>query len=68
MMITRRAIGWTCFLIPCSVYFWNALVDSLDGSIWQACLIVLLAWVCGCTDINDLTSQPEGAHEHDHDN
>lgn len=68
MFVSRRAIGWTCVMIPCTVYYWNDLVVSLEGSKWQAALIVLMAWICGCTDINHLTGQPEGDdHHHHHD-
>lgn len=47
--------------------YWESLVESLEGSIFKAGLIVLMAWVCGAfVDLNDMSGQPDDDdHEHD---
>ena len=43
-------------------YFWDHLVNSLDGSTLKASLIVVCMIVFGLVNTNDLVGQP-----HDHD-
>lgn len=63
-MITRRALIWTFIVVPVAWYYWNQLVSSLDGNLWLASLVVGMAWICGCVDMNEMTGQPEGEHDH----
>ena len=63
-MVTRRALLWTCIMVPTSIYHWPQLVISLEGSQWIASLVVLIVWVAGCVDMNEMTGQPEGEHDH----
>jgi hypothetical protein len=53
-----RTVGWTCLILLGTWHYWEPLVLSLNDSKWQAALIVLLAWVCGCIDTTDMVGQP----------
>jgi hypothetical protein len=66
-MVTQRALLWTCLVLPVSCLYWSRLVESLEGNTWLASLVVLMAWICGCVDMNELTGQPEGEHDDHHD-
>mmetsp|Transcript_31570 Transcript_31570/g.52121 ORF Transcript_31570/g.52121 Transcript_31570/m.52121 type:complete len:83 (-) Transcript_31570:838-1086(-) len=63
-MLTRRAIIWTSIVVPVALYYWPQLVNSLEGSTPIAGLIVLMAWICGCVDLNEMTGQPDDEHDH----
>jgi RsiW-degrading membrane proteinase PrsW (M82 family) len=54
----RRAVVWTILTAILTFYYWDQLLISLNGSTFTAILVVLMAWVCGCVDMNDLTGQP----------
>ena len=60
--IPTRVVLTFLTTVPLCYYFWNDLLESLDGSTFKASLVVLLAVFCGCVDMNGLTDQP-----HDHD-
>lgn len=63
-MLTSRALIWTCLVVPVSIYYWDRLLASLEGSKALAALVVGMAWICGCVDVNDMTGQPEDEHDH----
>mmetsp|Transcript_7613 Transcript_7613/g.9389 ORF Transcript_7613/g.9389 Transcript_7613/m.9389 type:complete len:82 (+) Transcript_7613:90-335(+) len=52
-------------IISLAYIFWNDLVIQMGGSQAKAGLIVMFALVCGGVDLNDMTGQPEGDHDHD---
>jgi hypothetical protein len=64
-MEPRRAFIWSAIVFTLSLYYWSRLVESLDGNILYAVLVVMIAWICGCVDMNELTGQPEAEHSHD---
>ena len=55
---TRRVVIWTIVVLLVSCRYWKTLVESLDGSLYKAVLIVVLAWTCGCIDVNEMVGQP----------
>jgi hypothetical protein len=58
-MTNFRFVACTLLMIPLTYYFWEQLVESLDGSKPLAGLIVLLAWACGSIDLNEhMVGQP----------
>jgi hypothetical protein len=58
-MTTLRFAACTLLMVPLTYYYWEPLVESLDGSKPLAVLIVLLAWACGSIDLNEhMVGQP----------
>jgi hypothetical protein len=64
-MERKKALIWTTIVITLSSYYWSKLLESLKGNKLHAVLVILIAWICGCVDINELTGQPEAEHSHD---
>jgi hypothetical protein len=65
MVSRRRAIVWTIVTAMVTYSYWESLLLSLHGSTSTAIVVVLMAWVCGCVDMNDLTGQPHDDDHHD---
>jgi|EP00550_Attheya_septentrionalis_P005021 hypothetical protein len=53
-------------LIPATFLYWDALLESVHGSVWKAGLIVGLAVAAGITDMNGMSGQPHVDDDHDH--
>jgi hypothetical protein len=58
MVSHTRAVIWTLLTFVLTYVYWDSLLTSLHGSKFTAVLVVLMAWVCGCVNLNDLTGQP----------
>jgi RsiW-degrading membrane proteinase PrsW (M82 family) len=54
----RRVVIWTCIVVLLTFIYWNALVNSLNGSIVKAGLVVVFAWTVGSIDVNEMVGQP----------
>ena len=63
----KRLLFTTFIILPAILYYWNDLLESQNGSTFNASVIAGLAIVCGLVDLNGLSGQPEGDHDHDHD-
>jgi len=53
-------------LIPLTIYYYDALLVSLENSTVKAWLIIAILYVSLLTDLGDLAGQPE-ADDHHHD-
>jgi hypothetical protein len=61
--ITLRAVGTACVVLPVAFFYWDQLEES-TGSTIKSCLVVGLALMFGIVDMNDMSGQPEGHHDH----
>ena len=63
---SRRDVIATLTVIPLTCWYWNDLLDSLDGNKTIASLIVIGAWFGIAVDLNEhMVGQPEAPHDHD---
>ena len=64
---SRREVLATLTMVPAVYFYWEALVESLEGSTFKAVLIVAFFWLGIAVDISQhMTGQP-GGHDHHHD-
>ena len=67
---SRREVLATLTMVPIIYFYWEALVESLEGSTAKAALIVSFFWVGIAVDLSEhMTGQPGGGdhHHHHHD-
>ena len=63
---SRREVLATLTMVPIIYFYWEALVESLDGSTFKAVLIVAFFWMGIAIDVSQhMTGQP-GGHDHHH--
>eukprot|EP00592_Proboscia_alata_P010224 CAMPEP_0194362122 /NCGR_PEP_ID=MMETSP0174-20130528/9800_1 /TAXON_ID=216777 /ORGANISM="Proboscia alata, Strain PI-D3" /LENGTH=74 /DNA_ID=CAMNT_0039134747 /DNA_START=123 /DNA_END=347 /DNA_ORIENTATION=+ len=63
----NRVIVTFLIAIPALYFYWDTLLDQMNGDIMKASLVVMMGIAAGCIDLNEnMTGQPEGAF-HDHD-
>ena len=62
----RRDVIATLTVVPSAWFYWQDLVDSLEGNRGVACLIVVGAWFGIAVDLNEhMVGQPEAPHGDD---
>ena len=63
----RRDVIATLTVVPLTYLYWNDLVESLDGNVYIASLIVVGGWFGIAIDLNEhMVGQPESGDHHDH--
>lgn len=63
--LQRREILATLTVAPLSYWYWTNLLESLDGNICVALLIIVGGWFSIAIDLNEhMIGQPEGDHDH----
>jgi len=61
----QREVIATLTVVPAVYFYWKDLVESLEGNVFVACLIVVGAWFGIAIDLNEhMTGQPESDHDH----
>lgn len=70
MAISKLRVSCQCVyvigvILLSHYYLWDRLLDSLEGSVFKAGLIVSCMVVFGLVNVNDLVGQPEKDHDHD---
>ena len=61
-----RLLVTTFIILPVCGYYWEELVQQMDGSKLNAFIIVSFAIMCGLVDLNkNMTGQPEADHDDD---
>ena len=53
-------------VIPACLYYWESLLNNMEGSSFKAYPILLLITMCGVVDLNEISGQPEEDHDHEH--
>ena len=63
----QRPVIATLTVVVLSYFYWNALVESLHGSLSKAVFVVICAWVAMAVDLNEhMVGQPEATNHHHH--